>query len=176
MGGHFSLLVSRPVWYAASSATAGSPVLSLDSDPEPWDFSAPSEHVCCKVGVQRILAKFIANKSSNLKFLPSGKLAVVGSYIIGWLVSRVKLALWCVVQERNRKVVLVFIQAWLRVRCCCYLMSSLAFAAASIPVLWHVGIGMNVNTSGMGVWQGRNIMQHSSTVFTNTSGFEFSFG
>lgn len=35
MGGHISLLVSRPVWYAASSATAGSPVPSPDSDLRP---------------------------------------------------------------------------------------------------------------------------------------------
>lgn len=35
MGGHISLLVSRPVWYAASSAAAGSPVTNLDSDLDP---------------------------------------------------------------------------------------------------------------------------------------------
>lgn len=33
--GHISVLVSRPVWYAASSATARSPVPSLDSGLKP---------------------------------------------------------------------------------------------------------------------------------------------
>lgn len=35
MGGHISLLASRPVWYAASSAAAGSPAPSPDSDLKP---------------------------------------------------------------------------------------------------------------------------------------------
>lgn len=35
MGGHIIPLVSRPVWYAASSAAAGSPAPSPDSDLKP---------------------------------------------------------------------------------------------------------------------------------------------
>lgn len=47
--------------------------------------------VCCEADVKTILATSAQNIRSKMEFIPPRKLAVVGSYIIRWLLSVVKI-------------------------------------------------------------------------------------
>lgn len=104
MGGHISLLVSRPVWYAASSAAAaGSPVPSLDSDSKPWDSLLHlSVHlvVCCKAGVESILHNMQAANGIS----PYKKISCCGKlHNLMAAISGVKLAHWFYGLRKNQE-------------------------------------------------------------------------
>lgn len=133
LGGHIIPLVSRPVWYA----DFWSPVLSFYS--EPWDFSAPHKHAA--MCFESLLHKVSWQSSYSLHSLSGEKRSCCGK--LHNLLSVTKR--WFMLEEVIRSVILhlVFTQVGLRWR------SSLS--AVRVPVLWHVRIGMNVNTSGMGV-------------------------
>lgn len=73
--------MSRPVWYAASSATARSPALSLDLDLKPLDFGAPSERVPSSLlqdWCGKYLGKVCIVYTLQMEFLPFEKIRCCG--------------------------------------------------------------------------------------------------
>lgn len=114
--GPMSPLVSRPVWYAASSAIA----MTLFPDLKPWGFRAKS---ALTQWVPPVLVWkvswdiFWTAYMPQMEFLPLRKLAVVGNYITLKLPSLVN---WCTLGFLNVLLSLVSIQAAAFLFLCCW--------------------------------------------------------